>query len=269
MKVRHDGIWRATRTPAGPGVQHLRQRGVFIDATAWGPGALWLTEHLPTLIGDDDNDADFAWTGLLGELHRRVKGLRIPRSMAVWEALMPAILEQKVTGLEARDSFAHLHQTLSEPAPAPRHGPSLLLPLDPIVVAGTPAHAMMRCNVERKRGDTIRRCALHSRRIEETIHMPAELARKRLSALPGVGAWTVAEVAIRALGDADAVSVGDYHLKNVVSWNLAGKPRGTDEEMLELLEPYRPHRGRALLLLQHGGSTPPKYGARITIQKRW
>ena len=94
-------------------------------------------------------------------------------------------------------------------------------------------------------------------------------AHARLAALPGVGAWTVAEVALRALGDADAVSVGDYHLKNVVAWNLAGKPRGTDDEMLELLEPFRPHRGRALMLIQRGGSTPPKYGPRLTIQKRW
>ncbi len=269
MTVEPGGIWRATRTPDGPGVQHLIQTRTHIEMRSWGPGATWLADQLPSLIGMNDDDSDFDPTGLLGTLRQRVRGLRIPRTDAVWEALVPAIIEQKVTGIEARESFSYLHHTLSELAPSPPEGPRLLLPLDPKVIAGTPAHAFMRCNIERKRADTIRRCAFYARRIEETIDMSIHDARRRLGALPGVGEWTIAEVGIRALGDADAVSVGDYHLKNWVSWNLAGRPRGSDNEMLELLEPYRPHRGRTVLLVQHGGSAPPKYGARMTIQQRW
>ncbi len=269
MRISKDGIWRATRTPLGPAVEHLVQMRTHVEARAWGPGASWLVDHLPTLLGEHDDDSDFPQTGLLGEINRKTVGLRIPRSEAVWESLVPAILEQKVTGIEARDSFARLHRTLSESAPSPPDGPRLLLPLDPTVVAGTPGHAFMKCNVERKRSDTIRRCASYSRRLEEAVAMDVDAARNRLLALPGVGAWTAAEVGIRALGDADAVSVGDYHVKNWVAWNLAGKARGTDDEMLELLEPYRPHRGRAVLLIQLGGTAPPKYGARMSIQKRW
>jgi 3-methyladenine DNA glycosylase/8-oxoguanine DNA glycosylase len=263
------GIWRATRTPDGPAVQHLEHRGTGIHMRAWGPGADWLADRLPTMLGANDDDANFEYPGIIGEIQRKHPGLRIPRTEAVWEALFPAILEQKVTGAEAWDSFRRLHRLLGDPAPTPPDGPRLMLPLDPVRVAGTPGHTFMRCNVERKRSDTIRQCAEYAHRIEETVHMSITDARARLGALPGVGAWTVAEVGIRALGDSDAVSVGDYHIKNLVAWNLAGKPRGTDEEMLELLEPYRPHRGRVVLLLQHGGSDQPRYGPRLTIQKRW
>jgi 3-methyladenine DNA glycosylase/8-oxoguanine DNA glycosylase len=72
-------------------------------------------------------------------------------------------------------------------------------------------------------------------------------------------------VALVALGDADAVPVGDYHLKDVVAWNLAGRPRGTDDEMLDLLEPYRGHRGRVIRLLTLAGDRPPKYGPRMEV----
>jgi 3-methyladenine DNA glycosylase/8-oxoguanine DNA glycosylase len=269
MTIGSQGVWRATRTPEGPAVQHIVVSHDHFDMRAWGQGAEWLADNLPALLGADDDHSAFDPGGVVGELNRRFPGLRTPRTQAVWEALYPAILEQKVTGAEAWDSFRRLHRSLSELAPSPPEGPRLLLPLEPAVTAGTPSHAFMECNVERKRSNAIKTSALHARRLEETAHMPIADANARLAALPGIGAWTVAEVAKQALGDSDAVSVGDYHLKNLVAWNLAGKPRGTDSEMLELLEPYRPFRGRVVSLLQRGGAAQPKYGPRLNIQKRW
>ncbi len=270
VKIGGDGIWRATRTPEGSAVQHLQQDANGIHMRAWGSGADWLADRLPVLVGANDATDDFpdalpAMTQLL----RRFSGVRIPCTQAVWESLLPAIVEQKVTGIEARRSFAALLRSLGEPAPCPPGAPALTLPLDPVTIAGTPSHVFHSANVERKRSDTIRRCASYAARLEEFATMPPTVACQRLTLLPGIGDWTAAEVAIRALGDADAVSVGDYHLKNLVAWNLAGRPRGTDEEMLELLEPFRPHRGRAILLMQLGGSAAPRYGPRLTIQQRW
>jgi 3-methyladenine DNA glycosylase/8-oxoguanine DNA glycosylase len=68
-----------------------------------------------------------------------------------------------------------------------------------------------------------------------------------------------------ALGDPDAVSEGDFHLPNLVAWNLAGEPRGTDERMLQLLEPYRGQRGRVQRLLEAGGTGAPRFGPRMRI----
>ena len=88
-------------------------------------------------------------------------------------------------------------------------------------------------------------------------------AYARLQAFPGIGPWSAAEVAVVALGDTDAVSVGDYHLKNVVSWAHAGAARGTDERMIELLEPWRGQRARVLRLLAAGGFHAPRFGPRM------
>jgi 3-methyladenine DNA glycosylase/8-oxoguanine DNA glycosylase len=68
-----------------------------------------------------------------------------------------------------------------------------------------------------------------------------------------------------AFGDADAVSVGDYHLPNLVAYALAGEPRADDARMLELLEPYRGHRGRVIRLVMAGGRSPPRYGPRLAL----
>ncbi len=267
-------VWRATRTPDGPAVQAIRNLvgdgGGDVESQSWGPGADWLADRAPVLVGAfDDCVAIESDHPVVGPLLRRYRAVRIACTQAVFEAAVPLVLEQKVTGLEARRSYGRLQRSICEPAPCPDGAPRLLLPPDPEVVAGTPSHVFHAAGVERKRSDTIRRIAAYASRLEEAATMPMAAAHERLLAVPGVGPWTAAEIAIVALGDADAVSVGDFHLKNWAAWNLAGRARGTDEEMLELLEPFRPHRGRVLRLLQLGGSAPPRFGPRLTIQERW
>ena len=92
--------------------------------------------------------------------------------------------------------------------------------------------------------------------------MPREAAYARLRSVPGIGPWTAAEVALRVLGDPDAVSVGDFHLPNVVAFALAGEPRGDDRRMLELLEPWRGQRARVVRLIESSGLRPPAFGPR-------
>jgi 3-methyladenine DNA glycosylase/8-oxoguanine DNA glycosylase len=270
------GVWRATRTPAGPATTHIRVSPAAGTASmrAWGPGAEWALEAFPALIGAGDDEAGFeAGAGLVGELHHRLRGLRIGRTGAVMEALVPSILEQKVVGLEARRSYARLVRALGEPAPGPERPPErgggsagLFVPPPAKVLADTPTWVFHRANVERKRADTIRRACSYAARLEETVEMAPADARRRLTALPGIGAWTAAEVAMVALGDADAVSLGDYHLPNQVSWALAGEPRGDDARMLELLEPWRGHRGRVLRLIGAGAGAAPRYGPRMPLR---
>ena len=260
--------WRATRTPDGPATARIRvvARESAVTMTAWGPGAGWALDAFPALVGADDGEEGFApGPGLVGELRRRLPGLRIGRSQAVLEALVPSILEQKVVGLEARRSWAALVRALGEPAPGPGRS-GLRVPPAAEVLARTPAWGFHRFGVERKRADTIRVAASYAHRVEETVAMSAAEARRRLTALPGVGAWTAAEVALVALGDADAVSVGDYHLPNQVAWALAGEPRGDDARMLELLEPWAGHRGRVIRLLTYGAGAAPRFGPRMPLR---
>ncbi len=264
FQVRPDGIWRATRTPEGAASERLRRLpGGLVEVAAWGPGAAWAVERAPILCGALDDD--FATEHpLLGRLVRALPGLRLSRTEAVTEALVPSILEQKVQGLEAWLAYRALVRGLGEPAPGPL---PMLLPPAPRTLAETPYATYHRFGVERRRADVIRNAAARSRRLEETIDMDPAAARRRLQALPGVGPWTAAEVALRALGDPDAVSVGDFHLPNVVAFALAGERRGSDERMLELLEPFRGQRGRVIRLIEAGAASPARRAPRQALRQ--
>jgi 3-methyladenine DNA glycosylase/8-oxoguanine DNA glycosylase len=261
IRVAAGQVVRASRTPEGPASIDIRLAGPRVSAEAWGPGAAWLLERLPAFLGEDDDRASFrAEHPLLADLDRRLAGVRIGRSEAVFEALVPAILEQKVLGSAARRAYRGIVARWGEPAPGP-HG--LRLQPEPAALARLPYYALHPLGVERRRADTLRRAAASAARLEEAVRMTREAADARLRALPGIGGWTAAEVTLRALGDADAVSVGDFHLPHLVAWALAGEPRATDARMLELLEPWRGHRGRVVRLLEASGIWPPAYGPRM------
>lgn len=264
IRLGADGAWRAWRTHDGPATVQLRVVGGAVEARAWGPGASCALDAAPDLVGaGDDEDGFVTAHPVLAEVRRRLPGLRIGRTAAVVDAMIPTVLEQKVQGILAKRSYARLVRQLGEPAPGPA---PLLLPPAPEWLASLPYHAFHPLGVERRRAETVRLVARHARRLEETVALPLADAHRRLRALPGVGPWTAAEVALYALGDADAVSVGDYHLPHHVAWALAGEPRGTDERMLELLEPYRGHRGRVLRLLVAGAPGPPRFGPRLPLR---
>ncbi len=256
-----DGVWRATRTPEGPGTVHLRARAGRIEVEAWGAGARWLVEAAPALVGAHDRAEGFRPRHrVVARLHHHMGGLRMGRTGAVVEALLPTICEQKVTSREARRSWHQVVRRWGEPAPGPA---GLLVPPDPAALAGVTYPAFHQVGLERKRADTIRRVCAQSGRLDALAGTGPPALAARLTAVRGVGPWTAAEVALVALGDPDVVSVGDSNLPHQICFGLAGERRGTDARMLELLEPYRGHRGRVLRLLVAGGIGPPRRGPRM------
>ena len=261
MRVARGSVVRASRTPAGPVTVAFTETDGGISAEAWGPGAEWLLDRAPAWCGALDDDSDFdPPKGLVREIWRRTRGLRIPATGLVTERLIPVILEQKVTGLEARRAYRRLVLTLAEPAPGSLN---LTLPPDPARVAELPYFAFHPFGVERRRAEVVRALCVRAAWLDEAAAMPLARANERIGSFHGIGPWSVAEVGRISLGDADALSVGDFHLKNLVAWALAREPRGTDERMLELLEPYRPHRGRVQLLLESSGIRAPAFGPRM------
>lgn len=255
--------WRASRTPLGPATTRIEQTSDGIEVLAWGPGGEWALAAAPDLLGTGDSLDGFEPRGVVRDLHRRRPGLRILRSRAVFEALVPTILEQKVVGAEARRSYRAMLLAWGDPAPGPT---PLRVPPHPGPMARRAGWEFHPLGVEGRRAAVIHRVAMEARRLEELCDAPLAEAYRRLRAIPGVGPWTAAEVAHVAMGDADAVSVGDYHLPNLASWILAGEPRGSDERMLELLEPYRGHRGRVLRLLALSGMKAPRHGPRMPLR---
>jgi endonuclease III len=250
----------AFRTPDGPAALLLRlEHPGVVTARAWGSGAEHAIASAAELVGEEDRPELFdPQHAVLADLVRRHPGLRLPRTRRVLHTLVPTVLEQKVTGTEAYRSYGSLLRRYGEPAPGPL---ALVLPPSPAALAALPYHAFHPLGVERRRADVIRRAAARANALESAATV-AEAGR-RLGSLPGIGQWTVAEVLRVAFGDPDAVSVGDFHVPNMVAWALAGEPRAGDARMLELLEPYRGQRGRVQRLLELGRIVAPRRGPRL------
>jgi 3-methyladenine DNA glycosylase/8-oxoguanine DNA glycosylase len=256
--------WLAMRTPDGPGTLHVRAMSDrAIRARAWGDGADRLLEALPDLLGEaDEPELLVARHRVIRDLQRRHPGLRLPRTGRILDALVPSVFEQKITGTEAHRAYAAYLRAFGEPAPGPG---DLLLAPRPDVLAGLPYHAFHPIGIERRRAEVVRRAAGRAAWLEGSAN--AEEAGRRLRSLPGIGAWTAAEVVRMAFGDPDALSVGDFHLPSVVAWALAGEPRADDARMLELLEPYRGQRARVQRLLEVGRIVAPRYGPRMAPRR--
>lgn len=256
--------WLAFRTPDGPATLRLQAAAPLrLEVSAWGAGGEMALRGAAALIGEKDRPDTFvAHHPLLHRIQRANPGLRLPRTGRVFHALLPTILEQKVTGTEAFRSYAALLRHHGAPAPGPG---GLLLPPPPETLAALPYHAFHPLGIERRRAEVIRRAASRAAWLEASAS--AAEAAARLRSLPGIGPWTVAEVLRSAFGDPDAVSVGDYHVPNMVAWALAGEPRADDDRMLAILEPYRGQRGRVQRLLEVAGIVAPRYGPRMAPRR--
>ncbi len=252
----------AARTPVGPGTLRIRRTRAGVVGDSWGTGATWLLERLDQIAGLEDDPTRFEPDHpLIADLHRRHLGIRFARTNLVFDSLVTAICGQKVTSREASNAVRGLYRAFSDPAPGPNA--SLRLPPDPAAMAAAPYYAYHQLHLEKRRADVLRDVANESVRINSLADIDSGEAGAFLSSLKGVGEWTVAHTLAVSHGDPDRVPVGDFHIKHLVVHHLTGRDRGTDEEMLELLEPYRPHRGRVVRLLHMLGHEP-RFGPRMT-----
>lgn len=255
-----DGWWFTATTREGPGTLHVTRVSRGVRGRAWGTGGTFILDNLGSIAGlDDDPDRFETAHRVVSELHRRNRGSRFGRTGRVFAELVAAIVSQKVTAPEAHRAMRGLYRRFSVPAPGPR--PELLLPPDPQRIADAPYWEFHELHLERRRAEVLRSVAAEAESIDDLAGLPPERAAVGLSRFRGIGDWTIAETLLRSHGHVDAVSVGDFHLKNMVVYHLTGRPRGTDEEMMELLEEFRPHRARVIRLLQQLGHAP-KFGPR-------
>lgn len=255
-----DGWWLAARTPDGPGTLRLRRTSRILVGEAWGGGAEWLLARASSLAGLDDDPSSFETDDpIVSALHRSHPGWKFGRTDLVFDSLVATICAQKVTGTEARRAMRGLYRRFSDPAPGPN--PSLRLPPDPVRIADTPYFRFHDLHLEKRRADLLRRVSGDADRIGRLAQSPPESAAHYLEGIPGISVWTSASTLAVSHGDPDQVPVGDFHIKHMVVHHLTGRDRGTDDEMLELLEPFRPHRGRVVRLL-HTLGHEPRFGPR-------
>jgi 3-methyladenine DNA glycosylase/8-oxoguanine DNA glycosylase len=279
-------VWRTSLTPDGPGTirvvsaSHRRTDSrsaspepeaqeppaTRVIAHAWGPGAAWLLDALPAALGLYDDMSGFDPTHLvLREVAARYPGVRVGRSGRVMEALVPAVLEQKVTGNEAHRAWRFLLARFGTRPPGPAPAGMRVFP-DQKTWRRIPSWDWHRAGVEGIRAQTIFHAASVADSLERLLDLTSAEADRKLRSIPGIGQWTSAEALQRAAGDPDAVSVGDYNLPKAVGWALAGRQTTDDATMLELLAPYAGHRYRVTRLVELSGRMPPRRGPRMTVR---
>ncbi|MGB0100476.1 MAG: DNA-3-methyladenine glycosylase 2 family protein [Nocardioides sp.] len=264
-RVEGETHWRGIRTPSGPVTLaiEVRPRAGVVRAEAWGPGADWALDALPALLGAEDDVTGFEpQHPLVEEGWRRYSDWRIGRTGLVMESLVPAIIEQKVTGQEAFAGFRMLVHRFGERAPGPGAERRLWVQPAAETVRRIPSWEWLRMHVDPARSRALVRAASVADSLERTVGLPGEEVERRLCSLPGIGVWTAAEVRQRAHGDPDAVSFGDYHVAKDVGWAVAGRAFD-DAELVKFLEPWRPHRGRVPVLIALAAGHRPRRGARM------
>ena len=268
FQVGDDGaIWRTSLLRSGSVAARIsRAAPDAVECMAWGSGAEEFLDVLPAVLGAHDDASDFVPTDpTVGAAHRRVPHLRLGRTGQVLEALIPAVIEQRVPGADAFRSWRLLVTKFGTQPPGP--GPARMrVPPSADVWRHIPSWEFHRANVDPGRARANVGCAPRASSLERLTSWPAAQAREALTSLPGVGVWTAAETAQRAFGDPDALSVGDYHIPKMIGWTLLGHP-SDDAGMIELLEPMRPHRHRVVRLLEASGlAYEPRRGSRLPVQ---
>ncbi len=260
------GHARAMRTPQGPVTLLVRADtgSATVEASAWGPGAEWILDRLPTLLGADDDPTGFEPAHpFLESAWRRHRHLRFSATGLVMESLVPSVIEQRVTGQEAFGAFRTLVRRFGEPAPGPL---GLRLQPDAERLRSLASWEWLRLPVDGARSRPVVAAARVADALERGAAIDGEELDRRLRTIPGIGVWTSAEIRSRVLGDADAVSFGDYHVAREVGLALIGE-EVDDDGMAELIEPYRPHRGRVQQLVAVGFRGRPRRGPRMAPRR--
>lgn len=278
VRLSENDVWLAFNTPDGPATLRLRVLAAeaTVEAQAWGTGAVSALADAPALLGQHDDwsgfdEPDFHATlpRIVTDARRRHRSLRLPATGRMVDALIPAVLEQKVTTIEARRGYRYLLAKFGTAAPGAHPGgpapAGLLVAPTPQQWSRVPSWDWHQAGIGPQRSATVMRALRSALGLERLSGQDAVTAAAKLQTIPGIGPWTAAETTQRTHGDPDAVSVGDYHLAAYVGWALIGKPVD-DAGMLELLEPWRGHRQRVVRMLVHSGFRKPSFGPRMTIQ---
>jgi 3-methyladenine DNA glycosylase/8-oxoguanine DNA glycosylase len=187
------------------------------------------------------------------------------RTGRVMESLVPAVLEQKIVGLDAFAMWRRLVMRFGEPTPGPAPSAMRVIPTNE-VWQSIPSWDWHQAGVEQRKARTIATAASYAGRLETAARAGdnPEVYRM-LMTIPGIGLWTAHEVGQRALGDADAAPIGDYHLPALLGEALGDGHAIPEAEVETFLEPWRPHRYRLVRVLElTPGSRRERHGPRMS-----
>lgn len=264
MKIVDGLVWRATRSPLGPATFRVGRLDDRLRLDAWGPGSSWVRDHAAALLGlRDDPSAFVTEHPLLKRLAHRFAGVHLPRTLRVLDSLVPTIAQQLVTWREAMRAVKRLAAAYGEAAPGPA---GLQLLPTAATLMRLPPYAYAPLGAMAKQARTIREAATVAAKLETVVDLSYDEGMELLQRVRGIGPWTAAITLATAVGHADAVALGDLHLPHEICFALAREDKGDDARMLELLEPFAGHRGRAIALIRMAHLGPPRRGPRQAMR---
>jgi 3-methyladenine DNA glycosylase/8-oxoguanine DNA glycosylase len=236
-----------------PAAIEICRDGDALQVTAYACDARELVDETVAGLEQDDRYADFSTedSGIL-RLHSMLPGLRLPRVPWLYDMTCSAILQQRVRWVDAAREWRRITNRWGAAAPL---GLRAFPPAE--VMAAVPRFELERMGIDAKRAAALLRFAKELRFVRFRAGMDFTALRQLLLRVPGIGPWTAESVLGYGAGDVDAAIPGDLHLPRVVCYALAGEFRGTDERMMELLEPFRGHRFRIIRLLYAAGLDVP------------
>ena len=264
MSRQGDTVALCLLTPKGTVSVHAQLHSESLGVELYGDGSDWLQPHLPDLFGLNDDVSGFEPRDRLRRIAAASSGIRLPCVPVIFHRLVQVVLHQLVSWEEAADGWKTMTQRFGESAPGPG---GLTLGPTPERLRGLAYYDLVNCGVLPRQARLIIRLAAEARRIEKAAAQGNEFLTRFLRNIPGIGEWTVQSLLGSSRGHADAVVTGDYGLHHAVCYFFRGQERGTDEEMLELLEPYRGHRYRVQSLIMHSGISAPRRGPKMAFTR--
>jgi AraC family transcriptional regulator of adaptative response / DNA-3-methyladenine glycosylase II len=182
---------------------------------------------------------------LLATLVSARPGLRVPGTLDGFELCLRAILGQQVSVKAASTLYGRFVEAFGDPVPTPFEGLDRSAP-QATAIASASLQEIIRLGLTERRAATVHRIAravgdgeldLSAGNREDTL--------AQLLDFPGIGPWTAQYVAMRALGDPNALPESDLGLMRALG---VSKPK----EVLERTAAWQPWRSYgAIHLWQH------------------
>jgi 3-methyladenine DNA glycosylase/8-oxoguanine DNA glycosylase len=251
----HEAV-RATWTPDGPGSIAVRWGGDpgRITVGCSGDGGTWLAARAEGLVGAKDDVTSFASeSDVVKRLWARHRGDRVGATGTVWHDLAWLVVQQRVRREDAAAQWRRLVMSLGEPS-ADHEG--FYTPPAPERLARTAPWSLRAMGIDARRAVTLIEAARVAHRLHRLSETPFAEVEGPLQSIPGVGPWTTSCLSGLTWGEPDTVITGDSGIPSLITATLTGERRADDARMLDLLEPFRPHRYRVLRLALAARNSP-------------
>jgi DNA-3-methyladenine glycosylase II len=184
----------------------------------------------------------------LHELTKRLRGLKVPTTLTVFEALVDSIVEQQISLAVARTLEARLTKLFGDSL-VEEGQTYYAFPVPERIASGRPEQ-FRACGLSVMKGDYIRNVAERVSRGELELERLRDIRDSgeiigELAKLKGVGRWTAELVILRGMHRLDALPADDLELRRAIARRYSMNEIITGDEVRKIAERWGEWRGLA------------------------